>query len=46
MQITTDEYMEMLADDQMKHAEAPSEDELEQMYAFAGSDSDEYMNAH
>jgi hypothetical protein len=46
MQITTDEMMEMLADDQLKHAEAPSEEELDQMYALVGSGSEEYRNAH
>lgn len=32
MQITPDEIMEQLEDDQMKHAEAPSDAEMEQMF--------------
>ena len=46
MQITADEYMEFLADDQMKHAEAPSDAEMEEMFATVGSDSQNYRTAH
>jgi hypothetical protein len=41
-----DIIMEMLADDQMKHAEAPSSEEMAEMYAFAGSESEEYRTAN
>jgi hypothetical protein len=46
MQISADEFMEMLADDQMKHAEAPSDAELEDMFATVGSESQGYRAAH
>jgi hypothetical protein len=42
MQITEQvqaEIMEMLTDDQMKHAEGPSDEEMEQMFATVGSES-------
>ena len=39
--------MEVLADDQMKHAEVPEDATLDEMYdAMAGSASEEYQNAH
>jgi hypothetical protein len=38
--------MEFLADDQMKHAEAPSDAEMDEMFAMVGSESQEYMTAH
>jgi hypothetical protein len=42
-----DEIMEILADDQMKHAEAPSDEELHEMYdVIVGSASREYETAH
>jgi hypothetical protein len=50
MQITEEqqaEIMEILADDQMKHGEPPTEEELEGMYdAMVGSASQEYQVAH
>ena len=41
-----EQAMEFLADDQMKHAEAPSDEELDEMFATVGSDSEEYHIAH
>jgi hypothetical protein len=42
-----DEIMEYLADDQLKHAEAPSNQELEEIYdALVGSGSEEYRIAN
>jgi hypothetical protein len=42
-----DEIMEILADDQMKHSEPPTEEEMEGMYdALVGSASEEYQTAH
>jgi hypothetical protein len=38
--------MDVLADDRMKHAEAPSDAELEEMFATVGSESNEYRTAH
>jgi hypothetical protein len=44
---TQDDIMELFADDQMKHAEAPSSEEMDEMYdAMVGSASEEYQNAH
>jgi hypothetical protein len=37
---------EQLADEQMRHREAPSDEELDQMYALVGSESNEYRTAH
>lgn len=44
--ITGEDVMEFLADDQMKHAEAPSDVEIEEMFATVGSESREYHAAH
>jgi hypothetical protein len=38
--------MDALADDQMKHAEAPSDIEMDEMFATVGSESEEYRTAH
>lgn len=46
MQLTNDDIMEFLADDQMKHAEPPSDAEMGQMFAMVGSESQEYRTAH
>jgi len=42
----TEEMMEALDDEQMKHREAPSDAELEDMFALAGSDSENCRTAH
>jgi hypothetical protein len=44
--IPTDDIMEFLADDHMKHAEAPSDVEMEDMFATVGSESEEYRTAN
>jgi hypothetical protein len=44
--MSNDEIMEMLADDQMKHGEAPTDAEMEQIYdAMVGSASEQYQIA-
>ena len=44
--IPANDIMEFLADDHMKHAEAPSDAEMEEMFATVGSESQEYRTAH
>ena len=46
MQITDEDIMEMLADDQMKHGERPTDIETEEMFAGVESESVEYRVAH
>jgi len=41
-----EDVMEVLDDEQMKHREFPSDAEIDEMYALAGSDSNEYRTAH
>jgi len=41
-----EETMEALEDEQMRHREAPTDEEIDEMYALAGSDSTEYRHAH
>jgi len=42
----TEEMSEALDDEQMKHREAPSDAEINEMYALVGSESNEYRTAH
>jgi hypothetical protein len=41
-----EELMDVLADDQMKHAKVPSDETLDEMFATVGSESQEYRTAH
>ena len=42
----SEEMSEAIDDEQMKHREYPSDDEINEMYALAGSDSQNYRDAH
>lgn len=42
----TEDVMEKIDDEQLRHREAPSDEELDQMYALVGSDSQNYRDAH
>jgi len=45
--MSKEEIMEVLADDQMRYGEVPTEAEIEDMYdAMVGSASEEYQTAH
>lgn len=42
----SEEMSEALDDEQMRHHESPSDAEIDEMYALAGSDSENYRDAH
>jgi hypothetical protein len=46
MPLCNDCRAEQLMDEQMRHREAPTDEEIDSMYALAGSDSNEYRTAH
>jgi hypothetical protein len=42
----SEEMAEAIDDEQLRHREAPTDQEIDAMYALAGSDSSEYRTAH
>lgn len=46
LQKSFEEKLEALEDEQLKHREAPTDEEINEMYALAGSDSQNYRDAH